>query len=96
MPDVITFASTAIYRFIFELVRNDMILSDKMVEYFSVNPLNQCTESNPTAFELCSDRLAKDFANYTFDERGRARSGPKTPTINFDNLKDLLLSSDRR
>ena len=96
MSDVITFASTEIYRFIFELVRNDMILSDKTVEYFSVDPLNQCTESNPTKFELCSDRLAKDFSNYVFDERGRVRSGPKTPTINFDNLKAVLLSSDRR
>ena len=95
LPDLADFANTTLFRFIFDLVRNDQILSDKMMEYFSIDPLNQCTEGNRTKFELCSDRLAKDLTNYVFDERGRVRPGPETATINFDCLKKHLLISGR-
>ena len=47
---------------------------------------------NEAGFELCSDRLAKDLPHYAFDERGRVRPGADTHTVNFDYLKELLLS----
>ena len=51
---------------------------------------------NETGFELCSDRLAKDLPHYDFDERGRVRPGADTHTVNFDYLKELLLSKRDR
>ena len=95
LPADFIFACPKIAPYLYESFRNDMILSDNLVEYFSVDPLNQCTEGNQTKFELCSDRLAKNLPNYVFDERGRVRPGPETSTVNFDYLKELLLSKDR-
>ena len=95
LPDDFIFACPKICPYLYELFRCDKILSDKMMDNFSVNPLHQCTEDNQTKFELCSDRLAKDLTNYVFDERGRVRPGPETATINFDCLKKHLLISGR-
>lgn len=50
---------------------------------------------NPdSAFELCSDRLERRFTTYEMDEICRFKPGPDTETVNFNNLKELLLSKD--
>ena len=59
LPPDFVFACPKMCPYVFELFRKDEILSDKMMDYFSVNPKNQCTEDNWTEFELCSDRLEK-------------------------------------
>jgi len=41
-----------------------------------------------------SDRHVRKYPGYLLDERCRARPGPNTPTINFQQLKDILLSTD--
>ena len=48
-------------------------------------------------FELCSDRIERLFPTYVVDEEGHFSAGPETPTLNFDQLKALLLadSSDQ-
>ena len=94
LPDDFTFACPQLSPYVFELFRNDEVLTDKAMDYYSVDVSNQCTEDNPTEFELCSDRLTKDLPSYIFDQRGKVRPGPNTPTVNFTYLKKLLLSND--
>jgi len=38
--------------------------------------------------------LLRKFPTYEFDERLRIVPGQNTPVINFDELKELLLSTD--
>ena len=96
LPPDFTFACPKMCPYVFELFRKDEIMSDKMMDYFSVDPAMQCMFGNSTGFELCSDRLAKDFPQYVFDERGRVRPGADFHSVNFDYLKELLLSKRDR
>jgi hypothetical protein len=60
-----------------------------------LNPSNQRSESNPDSkFELFSDRKVRKFANYDLIDFKQLRPNAKTPVINFDHLKELLLSKD--
>ena len=61
---------------------------------FSLNPALQSKPDAPTEFELYSDRMTRIFPTYIFDQRCRIRPGPHTQTVNFEQLKDLLLSKD--
>ena len=38
--------------------------------------------------------MTRVFPTYIYDERCRIRPGPDTPTVNFNWLKELLLSKD--
>ena len=77
-----------------ELYRNDEVLTDRVMNWYSINPQVQNTESNPTNFNLCSDRIERDFNSYDLDNLGRMKPGKDTPTVNFAWLKELLLSKD--
>ena len=51
-------------------------------------------KTNPESdFELCSDRMQRLFPAYTLDENGIVPK-PDAETVNFSNLKALLLSKD--
>jgi len=79
---------------LYEMWRDDLILADKELTRWSVNPAKQRTEKNPTEFELYSDRHERLYSNYVLDERLRMRPGPKTKVANFEEIKDILLSTD--
>ena len=97
LPQDFIFTCQKMCLYVFEIYRNDELLSDKSLDYFSLDVKNQCTSESETRFELCSDRLAKEMPGYAFDERGRVRPGESTPTVNLDQLKELLLDRcDRR
>ena len=74
--------------------RNDEVLADVENLHFTLNPALQSTADNPTEYELFSDRFVKVFQGYVVDRRVRVRPGPDTPRVNFQWLKDVLLSKD--
>ena len=43
---------------------------------------------------MCSDRVYRKFPAYIFDDRLRLVPGPLAPVVNFNKLKELLLSKD--
>ena len=49
---------------LFDMVRNDEILTDDEMNRYTVRPANQRTAKNETEFELCSDRLARKYPGY--------------------------------
>ena len=61
---------------------------------FSSNPAYQSTTSNPTEYELYSDRHERLYSKYILDNGLRLRPKPETPVVNFKQLKDILLSKD--
>jgi hypothetical protein len=74
--------------------RDDMVLADREIDRYSLNPKMQHTNDNPTGYHLFSDRVVHMYPGYVLDEELRIRPGPTTPTVNFNYLKDLLLSKD--
>ena len=54
--------------------------------------MNPTLLKKDSPFELCSDRIARMFPEYEVDLDGRFHPGPDTNTINFNTLKELLLS----
>ena len=44
--------------------------------------------------ELCSDRFVRQHPEHQIDTRGRAIGRRNTPTLNWEYLRDLLLSKD--
>ena len=68
---------------ILDLWKNDEILGDKELRAFSSNPTCQSTNSNPTEYELYSDRHERLFSKYILDNRLRLRPKPETPVVNF-------------
>ena len=54
----------------------------------------QHTDENQTGFYLYSDRVVTLFPGYIVDPQMRIRPGPDTPVVNFNYLKELLLSKD--
>ena len=77
-----------------ELFRNDELLADHESNLYSVRPEMQDTPTNPTGFELFSDRDEIKFPTYELGDNLRLIPGPDTPTVKFSWLKDLLLSKD--
>jgi hypothetical protein len=79
---------------LYDLYCNDEVLADRVCEQWSLNPAMQCRTDHETDFELFSDRKVKKFSSYVLTEKLDLRPGEQTPTINFDHLKELLLSKD--
>lgn len=73
----------------------DRILANGQIDEFSVDVKQQCTEDNPTDFELFSDRMSKKYPSYTYDcKLVRVLPGKDSPKINFNDLREILLSKD--
>jgi hypothetical protein len=83
-----------IWMCLIDIFWDDHILGDKELNYFSIDPKMQHTEENPTGFDVYSDKIAKVFPGYYVDDLLRVRPGPTVPLLNFDSLRDLLLSKD--
>ena len=77
-----------------ELFRNDDILADAEVTAFSARPEMQDSPTNPTGFDLFSDRVKRMFPSYVLGDNLRLVPGPDTPVVNFAALKEVLLSKD--
>ena len=77
-----------------DLYRDDAILADKEMGRFSLDVKNQNSTIRQTEFTLCSDRMEQNFPGYELDKICRVVPGPHVETINFKQLKDLLLSTD--
>ena len=77
-----------------DLWKADECLADHENNQFSLNTDLQSKADKPTNFELYSDRMVRIFPTYVFDSRCRVRPGPETQRVNFDALKNLLLSND--
>ena len=77
--------------------KSDFVLCDAECNRFSLNMrLERDEETNPDGvFEHCSDRIERLFPTYLLDDKFHFIPGPQTPTINFDYLKALLLSTDQ-
>ena len=73
----------------FALFKNDQVLCDAEMNRYSLNTelLREGSE-----FELCSDRIKRMFSEYDVDEEGHFYAGAEADTIDFDELKELLLS----
>ena len=77
-----------------DFVRNDEILSDPEQLHYSVRHVMQDTPENPTGFELFSDRTSRLYPTYVLDNVLKVVPGPTTPTVNFDQLKELLMCKE--
>ena len=54
----------------------------------------QHSDSNDTKFRIYSDYFTIQYPQLVMDETGRMNPKADTPMLNFDQLKDLLLSKD--
>ena len=79
---------------LFDLYRNDEVLCDRELNLWTLKRENQYSPTNKTDFLLFSDRLCKDFPGYQLDNLMTLRPKPDTPTMNFDVIKEILLSKD--
>jgi hypothetical protein len=78
-----------------DLYQNDELLADRLCDQYTINPKYQRSPSNPNSeFELFSDRHVRLWPTYVYDNLGVMRPTEKTPTINYDELKSILLSTD--
>ena len=77
-----------------DLFRNDELMCDTECHRISVDRNHQRTAENETEFELFSDRYQRRFLNYQLVDRLRFQPGPNTPVLNWNFMKDLLLSTD--
>jgi hypothetical protein len=79
-----------------DLYQNDEILGSSNLETFSVNKKLQRSTSNPNSqYELYSDRYVRKYYQYSIDHNNLVlRANENTPTINFQKLKELMLSKD--
>jgi len=77
-----------------DVYRNDECLTNTEIDRVSLNKDLQSREGNKTKYELFSDRFHKFYPTYVLDENLVARSGPESLTMNFHQLKKLLLSKD--
>ena len=69
-------------------------MCDTECHRISVDRNHQRTAENETEFELFSDRYQRRFSNYQLVDRLRFQPGPDTPVLNWNHMKDLLLSTD--
>ena len=77
-----------------ELYRNDEILTDAFENRYSAQKEMQDNLQNKTGFELYSDRITRIYPSYVLDGTLKLQPGPTTETMNFNTLKDILLSTD--
>jgi hypothetical protein len=54
----------------------------------------QDSQTNPTGYELFSDRIKRMYSTYQLNHRLVLLPGPETKTVNFTWLKELLQSKD--
>lgn len=79
----------------YDLFQNDELLADTLCETFTLDPKYQRNEANPNSeYELYSDRYIRKFSHFNIDNQLRFTPNEKAQTINFDNLKKILLSTD--
>lgn len=80
------------------LFKDDQVLCDPEMNMYSLNPeLQRSMVSNPNSkFELFSDRMLRMFPSYRLDKSCRFQPGEMTPTVNFTDLKAILLGKDDR
>ena len=64
------------------------------MDRYSVIATVQNTERQPSDFDLCSDRFIREFPGYEFDKNCRMVPSSKTPTSNFNSMKEYLLCTD--
>ena len=78
-----------------DLYTNDEILSDEHFHKYSLDKTQQHSEDNPTGFRLYSDYFTIKYPHCILDRQSGALS-PKNdaPVVNFNQLKELLLSKD--
>ena len=78
-----------------DLYYNDEILADKDFHKYSIDPAQQHTEDNPTGMRLYSDYFAEKYPQCTVDAKlGKLNPKPGSERVNFNELKELLLSKD--
>ena len=76
------------------LYKSDNILADQKLERFSSAQSKRNTEENPAEFDLFSDKFAQQFPTYELNVTSGLAPTEKTPVLNFNQLKELLLSKD--
>ena len=52
----------------FDLVRNDEVLTDDMMNRYTVNLKYERSSNNNEQFEFLSDRMARNYPRYEMDE----------------------------
>ena len=82
-----------------DLYLTDKILCDVELTRYSADPAMQSTEQNPTEFELYSDRMHRIAQTYRtkhfgFCNNNKIYPSRDTPVLNFQQMRDLLLSKD--
>lgn len=81
--------------YLLDLWRVDRLLGDYEVHLYSARPEMQDGPDNKTGFELYSDMIVRKFPTYKLTEDVlKVIPGPDTPTVNFTNLREILLSKD--
>ena len=90
----------------YQLYRNDEVLADPNLDMFSTDPKRQFMRiddegkqhntDEAKAFELFSDRMERLYPKYDLSVSGAMMPRDKTPTVSFEWLKELLLSTDLR
>ena len=78
----------------FDLVRNDELLTDDMMNRYTINRKYQRSSNNNEQFEFLSDRMARKYPRYEMDSRCFIVPKKGTPTVKFSWLKELLLSKN--
>lgn len=67
----------------FDFYRNDELLGDNELHTYTARQEMQDTPTNPTGYELFSDRIKRIYPNYILNNGLRIIAGPKTETVNF-------------
>ena len=78
-----------------DLYYNDEILSDEYFHKYSLNLEMQHTDDNQTKFRLYSDYFTYKYPQCDLDRQtGILHPKANTPVVNFNELKEILLSKD--
>ena len=89
------FISVLITLALCDLYTNDELMTNKTVTRFSLDSSLQRTLSNTESeYMLLSDRIRLMFPRFVLDDEFRFMPAPGTPTVNFWQVQDLLLSKD--
>ena len=78
------------------LFKDDLILCDKECNLYSLDKSRQrgAYMNTESPFELCSDRLQRLFPDYRLTTNCQFMPEPTAEKINFNTIKNLLLSRD--
>lgn len=78
--------------FLQNMYREDIFYADKNFVYWTTS----LTGGDKAGFENFSDRFRKLFPGYVLDSTMHIRAGPKTKTLNLQELMKLFNSSDEQ